>query len=337
MRRGASWRWTSRRSPTSARRWRPAGRAARPTRRATPWAAAMTSRPSTCPCAARSPTPSRSTPIAAPASPRRTTSSSAWWTRPHWPPASTGSSCAAATWCGRSRTATAIATTIDGGRFAGNIDLALSAGRRGRLPRAARRLGAGGAAARASASRAFSRPRAGPPGEGAEIRFARWPRVAALGTQSNGQGHETTLPADRRRPARPADRCCSTTSRPTRAACATATAMAARARCTWAARRWSGAIDAALDQGAARRRRACCRPSPAMSPSRPARSGRRAQRGLAEVARATDPALGGALDGSTLSWTPLDRITFPNGVHVAEVEVDPETGARGAAALYRRR
>jgi carbon-monoxide dehydrogenase large subunit len=44
-----------------------------------------------------------------------------------------------------------------------------------------------------------------------------------------------------------------------------------------------------------------------------------------EVARAAadDPA-GEKLD--SYHWTLLDRITFPNGCHVAEVELDPETG-----------
>ncbi len=37
-----------------------------------------------------------------------------------------------------------------------------------------------------------------------------------------------------------------------------------------------------------------------------------------------------AEDGGTLdswAWTPQDKITFPNGVHVAEVEVDRDTGS----------
>ena len=47
----------------------------------------------------------------------------------------------------------------------------------------------------------------GTPGERAEIRFEPDGQVAlVLGTQSNGQGHETSYPADRRRPARPAAR-----------------------------------------------------------------------------------------------------------------------------------
>ena len=38
----------------------------------------------------------------------------------------------------------------------------------------------------------------------------------------------------------------------------------------------------------------------------------------------------------TYVWNLLDLITFPNGCHIAEVEVDPETGAVDAGALSRR-
>ena len=67
---------TSTRSPISAPISRPTGRAARPIRRRPRWAGSTWFRPCSWPCAASSPTPCRSTPIAAPASPRRTTSSS---------------------------------------------------------------------------------------------------------------------------------------------------------------------------------------------------------------------------------------------------------------------
>jgi carbon-monoxide dehydrogenase large subunit len=53
--------------------------------------------------------------------------------------------------------------------------------------------------------------------------------------------------------------------------------------------------------------------------------------GLLEVARAArDPAnLPGGTDPTldTYVWNLLDLITFPNGCHIAEVEVDPDTGA----------
>ena len=99
---------------------------------------------------------------------------------------------------------TAIGTTIDGGVFAGNIDRALVAAdqpgfaarrteseQRGRL--------------RGFALTCFLETARGAPNEGAEIRFEADGRVALLlGTQSNGQGHETSFSADRRRAARAA-------------------------------------------------------------------------------------------------------------------------------------
>ena len=39
----------------------------------------------------------------------------------------------------------------------------------------------------------------------------------------------------------------------------------------------------------------------------------------------------------TYVWNLLDLITFPNGCHIAEVEVDPDTGADHIGALYRGR
>ena len=41
------------------------------------------------------------------------------------------------------------------------------------------------------------------------------------------------------------------------------------------------------------------------------------------------------LDADVMNLT--DVFTFPSGCHVAEVEIDPETGARDAGALYRGR
>ena len=73
MRTGASWRWMSAPSPAWAPTCRAAAPAVPPTRRPRRWAAATSSRRSSWMCGPPSPTPRRSTPIAAPASPRRTT------------------------------------------------------------------------------------------------------------------------------------------------------------------------------------------------------------------------------------------------------------------------
>ena len=84
--------------------------------------------------------------------------------------------------------------TIDGGRFAGNVE------------DMAKRLLADGFAERREASRRLGRLRGrgiacfletsrGTPGERAEIRFEPDGNIAlVLGTQSNGQGHETSFP-----------------------------------------------------------------------------------------------------------------------------------------------
>ena len=174
----------------------------------------------------------------------------------------------------------------------------------------------------------------GAPNEGAEIRFEDDGSVALLvGTQSNGMGHETAyaqiaadllgLPIEAFRYVQ-ADT----------ARCAPATAMAARGPCTWAvprcARRWTRCW-----RRAARSPHGCCRRrwnrwSSPMAASRCATS-LIAPSICSAVARAArDPAnlpdgMSPGLD--TYVWNLLDLITFPNGCHIAEVEVDPETGA----------
>ena len=68
--RAASWHWTLPQLPISARIFRRAVQAVPPMRRPTPWAAAMSFRRSSWTCRGCSPTPCRSMPIAAPASPK---------------------------------------------------------------------------------------------------------------------------------------------------------------------------------------------------------------------------------------------------------------------------
>ncbi len=89
---------------------------------------------------------------------------------------------------------TAMATTIDGGQFAANIDPALEAAdytgfpaRRASARARGRLLGLG--------VTCFLETARGAPDEGAELRFEGGGRVALLvGSQSNGQGHETSFP-----------------------------------------------------------------------------------------------------------------------------------------------
>jgi carbon-monoxide dehydrogenase large subunit len=173
----------------------------------------------------------------------------------------------------------------------------------------------------------------GQPGEGAEIRFDGDGKVALLlGTQSNGQGHETSykqvaadllgLPLERFRYVQ-AD--------------------------TMSVRRGAGhggarsmhmggtalvqAIEAAIEKG----RKVAARLLQASVQEMVFSEGRYAVRGsshgidLQEVAAAArDPANfpedveSAGLD--TYAYNPSDVVTFPNGCHVAEVEIDPETG-----------
>ena len=212
---------------------------------------------------------------------------------------------------------TAMATTIDGGRFAANIDVALEradvagfAARRAESARAGRLRGLG--------VTCFLETARGATGEGAEIRFGGDGRVSLrLGTQSNGQGHETAFPqvaADLLGlPMAAFDYVQADTALVrdgnghggARSLHMGGQAMVEAADAVLAK---AGPIAARLMQAEA-----------AVFDGGVFRAGERSV-GLAEVARA-EP---GALD--SYAWTGLDLITFPNGVHVAEVEVDPETG-----------
>ncbi len=212
---------------------------------------------------------------------------------------------------------TAIGTTIDGGVFAGNIDRALvaadqpgfaarrtSSERRGRL--------------RGFALTCFLETARGAPNEGAEIRFEADGRVALLlGTQSNGQGHETSFSqVAAARLGLPEE------------------AFVYRQADTALIRNGNGhggarslhmggaALVRAIDTVIARGRRVAARLLQARSEEVVFEAGRFVagdrSAALLDVARE------GGLD--SYEWNLLDRITFPNGCHVAEVEVDPETG-----------
>ena len=96
------------------------------------------------------------------------------------------------------------------------------------------------------------------------------------------------------------------------------------------------AVDTMLGEGTERSPRACCRHGPeqiAFADGCFAVRGGEPDRAidLPAVARAArDPSnlpdgMSPGLD--TYVWNLLDVITFPNGCHIAEVEVDPATGA----------
>ena len=226
----------------------------------------------------------------------------------------------------------ALGSVIDCGRFADNVDPAMIAADHA------------GFAARRDAARAQGRLRGigvtcfmetarGAPNEGAEIRFDADGRVALLiGTQSNGMGHETTYPqiaADLL--GLPMDSFRYVQADTARIPAgnghggARSMHMGGAALCK--------AVDVLLEKAlviAARLLQA----APAQVEFTAGRFVVRddPSRGMdllrvADAAR--DPAnlAPGEIPGlDTYVWNLLDLITFPNGCHIAEVEVDPETG-----------
>jgi carbon-monoxide dehydrogenase large subunit len=224
---------------------------------------------------------------------------------------------------------TAMGTTIDGGRFADNIDVALAiadrAGYKARREESGRR-----GLLRGFALTCFLETARGAPDEGAEIRFTSDGRVRLmLGTQSNGQGHETSFPqiaADRLGlPIEAFDYVQADTDE-VRNGHGHGGARSLHMGGSALVR----AIDVVIGKGrpiAARLLQA--HPDEVAFDAGTFSAGERSV-ALLDVARAArDPAhlTDGAAPGlDTYVWNPLDRITFPNGCHVAEVEIDPETG-----------
>jgi aerobic carbon-monoxide dehydrogenase large subunit len=218
----------------------------------------------------------------------------------------------------------ALGISIDGGRFAANLDAAEAAAdrtgfaqrraqsqTRGRL----RGLGVG----------CFLETARGQPSEAAEIRFEPGGRVALLvGTQSNGQGHETAypqiaadllgLPLDLFRYVQ-ADTAAVATGGGHGGARSMHMGGAALVR----------AAQAVIDKGrtvAARLLQAAPEAVAFDAGRFTTADGRAAD--ILEVARAAtdfDTSLDARADVADAAFT------FPNGCHVAEVEIDPETGA----------
>ncbi len=174
----------------------------------------------------------------------------------------------------------------------------------------------------------------GAPNEGAEIRFDDDGKVALLvGTQSNGMGHETTYPqiaADllglpletfRCRQARTPRRCDGNGYGGARsmhmggtALCKAAEVMLAKGS-TIAAR----LLQASPAQVTFADGRFVVRDDPSRGID--LLSVARAARDPANVPDGETPGL------DTYVWNLLDLITYPNGCHIAEVEIDPETGS----------
>jgi carbon-monoxide dehydrogenase large subunit len=227
----------------------------------------------------------------------------------------------------------ALGTIIDCGRFAANLDDAIvTADHAGFTARCEEARGRG--RLRGIGVTCFMETARGAPNEGAELRFDDDGRVALLvGTQSNGMGHETAyaqIAADLLGLPMEAFRYVQADTAIVRAGNghggARSMHMGGAALCK--------AVDAMLVKG----RAIAARLLQASTEQVVFAEGRFVVRDkpdraidLLAVARAArDPAnlpdgMSPGLD--TYVWNLLDQITFPNGCHIAEVEIDPETGA----------
>ena len=226
----------------------------------------------------------------------------------------------------------ALGTVIDCGRFAENLDSAvIAADHHGFAARreAARLRGK----LRGIGVTCFMETARGAPNEGAEIRFDANGTVTLLvGTQSNGMGHETSyrqIAADLLGLPPEAFRYVQADTALVRDGNGHGGARSMHMGGTALVR----AAEAVLAKGAVIAARllqaspdevtfAAGRFVVGADPSRGI--------GLLAVANAARDG-GGASDGDcagldTYVWNLLDLITFPNGCHIAEVEIDPETG-----------
>jgi aerobic carbon-monoxide dehydrogenase large subunit len=226
----------------------------------------------------------------------------------------------------------ALGAVIDGGRFADNLEDAIVAAdhvgfawRRDAAKQSGMLRGIG--------VTCFMETARGAPNEGAELRFQEDGRVAlVVGTQSNGMGHETTyaqIAADLLGLPIEAFRYVQADTREVRAGnghggarsmhmggaalCRTVDTMLAKGRVI-AAR----LLQATEQQMVFTDGRFVVRDDPDRSIELLALA--RAARDPANVPDGISPGL------DTYVWNLLDVITFPNGCHIAEVEVDPETG-----------
>ena len=209
----------------------------------------------------------------------------------------------------------ALGTVVDSGRFAANIDDVLAlADHAGFMAR--RAVSESRGLLRGIGVACFLETARGAPNEGAEIRFGDDGMVSILvGTQSNGQGHETSypqiaadllgLPIDRFRYIQ-AD----TAEIPEGNGHGGARSMHMGGAALF------NAAQQAIDKGKPVAARLLQAQTVVF------RDGRYYAGDLSvdllTVARDT------SLD--TYVWNLLDIVTFPNGCHIAEVEIDPETG-----------
>jgi aerobic carbon-monoxide dehydrogenase large subunit len=213
--------------------------------------------------------------------------------------------------------AKALGSVIDGGRFAANIgDVVTLADRSGFAARRAASEQRG--MLRGLGLCCFMETARGAPNEGAEIRFANGKVELRVGTQSNGQGHETTYPqiaADLLGLA------------PGLFHYIQADTAKVRAGNGHGGARSMHMGGAAMVRAA---REVIAKGAVAAAELLQAKPDEiRFENGAFIAGERSVPLLDVAREASldTFVWNLLDIITFPNGCHIAEVEVDPETGA----------
>jgi aerobic carbon-monoxide dehydrogenase large subunit len=227
----------------------------------------------------------------------------------------------------------ALGTVIDCGRFAANLDDGVTAADHAGF--AARRDTAKARGKlRGIGVTCFMETARGAPNEGAEIRFDDDGRVALhVGTQSNGMGHETAyaqIAADLLGLPIEAFRYVQADTRAVRAGnghggarsmhmggaalCKTVDTMLAKGSAIAARLLQSSVEQIVFADGRFSVRDASDRAVDLLAVARAARY-------PANLPDGMSPSL------DTYVWNLLDVITFPNGCHIAEVEVDPETGA----------
>ncbi len=227
----------------------------------------------------------------------------------------------------------ALGTVIDCGRFADNLEDAIVAAGHSDFPTRRAASGQHGVL-RGIGITCFMETARGAANEGAELRFEDDGHVALLvGTQSNGMGHETAyaqIAADLLGLPLETFRYVQADTGVVRAGNghggARSMHMGGAALCR--------AVDTMLAKGnaiAARLLQAAPEQVVFAAGQFTVRNDPSRVIDLLSVARAArDPANlpdGADLGLDTYIWNVLDIITFPNGCHIAEVEVDPETGA----------
>ena len=236
----------------------------------------------------------------------------------------------------------ALGMTVERGAFAANLDTALAlSDQEGFATRRAEAVRRG--AMRGLGFGCYLETARGRPGEFAGVRFETDGTVSLLlGTQSNGQGHETSFPqiaadllglpierfrlvqADTRRvPSGKGHGGARSLHQGGAALVAAIDGVLAKARAVAGLLLQSEPADLVFDDGTF---------------SAPGHGRTIDLASVAESAMDPEPWRPGVAPGlAHMVENPLDLVTFPNGCHAAEVEIDPENRVRDAGTLHRGR